>query len=340
MRRLALGKRGAWRRQAGLSACHGKSLSLNLGVVFGLVLSLFLGLSPIGDAARAQAADGNKSPFTILVKVDDAVISVYDVRQRMALLKLAGDPRTGDALQTVALESLVADHIKLKEGERQGIPANEQAVANALANIAQNNNMSPAAFEQQLKSAGVERETFDLQIGANLVWNELIRRRYGDRVVPTDEEIDDLLKGSGEGAAQARYQLEQIVVPIGARANSAAVKAAFEKAREIQNTIKSCNDLGPFLKRYPAKSGKVGTMTVAQMPPPLRKTVPQLQLGQAADPLRSSSGFHVVVLCGKDQGGSAVRQKIYDRLLSENVARFSESYLEDLRRTALIERRQ
>ncbi|MEO1291700.1 MAG: SurA N-terminal domain-containing protein [Pseudomonadota bacterium] len=303
-------------------------------------LAAALLIAPLLIAATLPAIPtaAAQSLYSVVVKIDDIIVSRYDLNQRIAIITAAANGRTPQNVEAIALQSLIDDHLKLQEGEREGVSPSEEEVENAIAEVAKNNNLKKDSFLAQLATAGVDKSTLSLQLRSELAWNELLRRRYGQRVAPTEEEIDSFLDQTPD-RENLRYDLQQVVVPVSGRGSSADVRTAFTRAQDVRKGIKGCADVATWAQRYPRQSGKVGKLLLSQMPGPIAKAVGSMRVGDASEPLRSSSGFHVVVLCGTEKGKGVSRSKVYDRLVQENVSRFAESYLDDLRRSALIERR-
>ena len=300
-----------------------------------VALALTAALSTGFSAPRAIAQD----LYAALVKVNDQVISGYDLQQRMRLLKLAAPNVSVDQLRAKALEELIADELKLQEAQRLGLNISEAQLQDAIQSVATRNKQSPDNFLQGLSTAGIERGSYERQLRADIVWNELLRKRYGRRVTPTEEEIDSAISSAQSGSGVSRYDVHQIVVPLRPNAPEDRVRRAFEEAERVRREMTKCEKVAEMAPRYSKLSGAVGKVTLKQMPPPVRKVVEPLKVGERTKPLRSKDGVHVIMLCGIESAAAASRSQVYNRLLREKAGRFSDSYLEDLKRAAMIERR-
>lgn len=297
--------------------------------------ALGIGLAAL-IAAGAPSQSAAQSLFSAAVKVNDAVVTGYDIEQKARLIRL-GDARVQpSAALRRARDELVGHHLKLQEAERVGLTISDAQIDEAIANIAGRNKQSVDALLQDLSRAGVAQSTFREQLKSELAWNELVRRRFGSRVAPSEAEIDAelaMLKGRGE----TRYDLRQIVVPVRSDAARDVVQRGFEEAERVRRELTSCAKVAELAPRYAQNSGDAGRRTASQMPPPIRAAVTQLEVGATTTPMRGGDGFYVFMLCDKIAPRAASRSDIYDRLLQQNAARFTESYLDDLRRMAMIE---
>ena len=298
-------------------------------------LTLLIALSAALPAPRAAAQD----LYAALVKVNDQVISGYDLQQRMRLLKLAAPNASVEQLRGRALEELIADELKLQEAQRLGLDITEAQLNDAIQTVAERNQKSPDSFLEGLAGAGVERDAYERQLRADMAWNELLRKRFGRRVTPTEEEVDSAMTSAQSNSGASRYDVRQIVVPLAPNAPQDRVRRAFEEAQRVRRELSDCEQIAEMAPRYSKLSGAVGKVTLNQMPPPVRQVVQPLKVGDRTKPLRSKDGVHVIMLCGVESASAASRSQVYNRLLREKAGRFSDSYLEDLKRAAMIERR-
>ncbi|MEM1420832.1 MAG: peptidylprolyl isomerase [Pseudomonadota bacterium] len=299
-----------------------------------MLMSLVLSPATLPSHANAQDL------FAVVTKVNDAAITGYDVQQRSRLVAIENPNFNADQRITAALQSLIEDELKLQEAQRRGLEVTEEQVDQSLASIAQRNGKTADALLSDLSNAGVGPETYRKRLKAETAWNRLLRSRYRERATPTDAEIDAAMSDAQQQTSEVRYDVRQIVVDLRARAPRAEVQAAVAKATEVRKQMTSCDVLEDLGKQHSRLSGKVGELTPAQMPRPVREAVVNLPIGGVTEPLRSQDGLHLIMVCAKgSQESSARRGQIYERLLNEKIQGYSENYLDDLRREAVIESR-
>lgn len=290
-------------------------------------------------AVLATAPTQAQNLFATIVKVNDAIISGYDVDQRMRLIALERQNADKAQLQSRAISALISDHLKMQEAEKQGLTISDAQIDDALRSVAERNRQTEADVLERLTQNGVAEETLRSQLRAELAWNELVRRRFGRRVAPSDEEVDAAIATAPQTGA-VRYDVRQIVVPLRPGAAEDLTRRAFEEAARVRRELTNCDRIAELAPRYARISGEVGRLTAPQMPPPVREAVLPLGVGETTAPLRSQDGVHVIMLCGKNSAQAESRSQVYNRLLQEKAGRFSESYLDDLRRMAMIEQAQ
>src|SRR5271166_4573083 len=136
---------------------------------------------------------------SVVVTVNDDLISTYDIVQRMRLLIVtAGIQPTEQNLpdiQREAIRSLVDEHLEMKELRDQGktqkfdLIAKDDEVDDEIAQIARSNNTSATQLMAQLAAQGVGAQTLREQLRAEISWRGWIRGRYGQRLVIGDDQI-------------------------------------------------------------------------------------------------------------------------------------------------------
>lgn len=142
------------------------------------------------------------------------------------------------------------------------------------------------------------------------------------------------------GATQTLFELQQLVVPVSRTADQASADAALRRAEELRSQMTSCDQIAKLKAGLGPSSGDLGKLTANRIPGPLRHAVIALQVGEVTPPVRSNEGFHLVMLCGKSGGANeAERERIRNRLIEERLARAAEGMLDELRRSAVIDRR-
>lgn len=302
-----------------------------------LLTSCLLAICALGLGGVNAAAQNLFAPVT---KVNDDVITGYDVMQRTNLIRFASSRDVPDA-ERRALELLVEDALKLQEAKRLGLSIDQKRLDEAIAELAQNNRMSVDGLERALQSAGVKRATLEREVRARLLWNQIISQRYGDRLRPTEGEVEAAMEEAQSQAAGPKiYDVRQVVVGVSPSAPLPVVKAAHDEAVKVRGQLKDCSKIAELAPKYSKISGAVGRLSAEQMPGPVRAEVLKLKVNGTTQPLRSGDGFHIIMLCGVDENRAVSRSEVFNRLVDQKGQRFASSYLSELKRGALIESRK
>lgn len=298
------------------------------------------------DGARdAQAQVG--FTHTWVVKVDETTITRYDIEQRARLLRFEKPNLGSSAAKKQAREELIDEALQEQAIKRSNAAASDEDVKNQFANIAQAKSGSEAAFEKALQRAGASRSDLERRIRIQLGWSSILRRRHGEKIVPSEVEIEDrLAKGPTTPKGPTVYRIAQILVDVQKTAVPLEVAVAFQNAQKARQELKTgCK---PDVVRSVAKKyskvfpGRIGETTKDRMPEPLQKLIMPLKSGQTTEPLRTPNGYIVFQLCGvKSLGGKKLSaDQIKQMLFTEKLEKASRVALNDMRRDALIEEAQ
>ena len=169
-----------------------------------------------------------------------------------------------------------------------------------------------------------------------------------DRVSPPFVDGDDVvvygLRATREagGGNSTTYSLAQLVVGIPANAPQAEADAALVRATAVRGEVKTCADVTARASQFLPISGDLGEIPLSSLPGPVREAVSGLEAGDITQPVRSNDGFHVIVVCDKKSSGPTADQRRAQaggQLRAERLERYSRSFLRELRREAVIERR-
>lgn len=132
-----------------------------------------------------------------------------------------------------------------------------------------------------------------------------------------------------------QVDLQQIIVKTGPDANAQKQKIAAQAA-----TLKDCANIPQLASAIGATdSGSLGTVRMGDLPPPIKKVVRPLEVGQASEPVQTGTDMRVLVVCGKKvaEVKEPTPAEIEDYLSNQRLAMMARRYLRDLRRDAIID---
>lgn len=139
--------------------------------------------------------------------------------------------------------------------------------------------------------------------------------------------------------------LRQVFLPFTSALNPQAPtdqqKQALEKARNISATVHSCDQMEQVAKAdnssRPANPGDVRLESIN--PPALRQVLATLPFDKATQPLVTSDGIAVLIVCSREEKNMAQEsnEELRAQLLDDRVELLSRQLLADLRRHAHIE---
>ena len=219
--------------------------------------------------------------FSTVVTVDDAVITEYEIGQRARFLQVLGAP---SASRDGAIETLIEDRLKRQSANSVGLSIDAAGIAGAMSDFAGRVNLSTEEFVKELARAGVSEGTFRDFVSINILWRDLIRSKYGNRVQITEADIDRALGTSG-GASSIRVLLSEIIIP----APESSVAQARAQAEQASKAT-SVAEFSSFASRFSAtatrvRGGRLDWVPLAELPPQLRGIILSLAPGEVTSPI-------------------------------------------------------
>ncbi len=237
------------------------------------------------------------------------------------------------------LERLVIAEIQLQRAERVGIQVSDETLNNALANVAERNNVTIAQLPQMLAGEGVEYQTYRSEMRDQISIEQLRQRDVLARINVTPREIDEYLaRQAGRAAFNIEYDLAQILVAVSPTATPETIAAAEKKIGEIHKRVLAGEDFAQLAVQYSdgqqaLEGGSLGWKKGDELPTLFADIVPGLARGQVSEPIRSASGFHLVRLNDQRGGEPIIENQVHIRhiLIASNEVMDNDSALEKIK---------
>ncbi|WP_380058611.1 peptidylprolyl isomerase [Falsihalocynthiibacter sp. SS001] len=236
------------------------------------VAALFMG----AQSALAQ------SPFDVVLKVNESVITRYELQQRMLFLKVLG---TAGNVEKEALDRLTDERLYIEAGERFGVEATEEAIEQGMIEFAGRADLQAEEFVQALSQEGIDIQTFRDFVRAGIVWREVVGGLFGARGNVSEAELDRALSLSSNRGG-VRVLLSEIILPADTPENA-------ERAAAIANEIRAIRDQETFSRAAAQVSvaqsgpngGRLDWLSLSDLPPPIRPILLTLAPGEISEPI-------------------------------------------------------
>ena len=159
------------------------------------IVSLLMGAMLLICSATAQAKD--LVVDRILVKINDSIITQYDLDQEMKPVydkikdrKLsAQEEQQLQALRKRTVDNLVNDMLIQQEVDRFGIKVDDQTLDKEIERVRKEQNFTPEQFEEMIAKDKLTMEDFRSRLRKLLEKQELIGHMVTSKVLVTDSEI-------------------------------------------------------------------------------------------------------------------------------------------------------
>ncbi|WP_084667967.1 peptidylprolyl isomerase [Nioella nitratireducens] len=265
-----------------------------LHAVKALAMALVLALS-VGQPAMAQGL------FSPAVRVNDRVVTNYEIQQRVQFLELLNAP--GD-LEQQARESLINERLQQDVGRRTGLLATPEAVDQGMEEFAGRTNMSTEAFLGAIQNEGIAPQTFRDFVSAGITWRNIVRTRFGPRAQVTEDEIDRALTMSTteEGA---QISVAELVVPLDAQNQDSLRTDLAQLAEQVDGSIGAFSEAARNYSASPtaARGGDLGWRPLSSIPPQLRAILLPMNVGDVTDPVPLGPAIAIFQLRGLQETG-------------------------------------
>lgn len=312
---------------------------LRLAGGVGLVVTLLAAIGVLGHGpARAQE-------LSIKVLVNDDPISDYDIDQRERFLAVTTQAKPGPELKKKATDLLIDERLQIQEGRKLGVTPDEDDVTKILSDMAGKNNLDVDGLSTALGRAGVNVKTLKDRVRAQLVWQDVVRRKFRREVTIGEVDVDKALSESGEqqpeGSDQTSLQLRQIKFEVSS-GDQRAVAARLAEAEGLRARFSSCATVTELANSVQGASVKsLSDQAPASLAQPARLLVMNAKVGQMTPPTLSPSGIELYAVCGKKaiSATAEVRQQTERKLLNDELSVRAERLLRDLKQDAFIEYR-
>ncbi|MDF1750846.1 MAG: SurA N-terminal domain-containing protein, partial [Alphaproteobacteria bacterium] len=192
-------------------------LEVNIKVWFmPIKAALIVGLLMISSISTSVQAQSQNDLMRIAAVVNDDIISVLDLEQRLRLAALSSnlDQQTRQRLMPQVLRSLIDERLQLQEATANSVTATDGEIENEISNLAQRNNMPLNQLVALLASRGIDIQTLKNQYSAQIAWAKYVGRRLSRQVDVGEEEIDEELARLTAVADQPQKRVYEIFLGI------------------------------------------------------------------------------------------------------------------------------
>lgn len=235
----------------------------------------------------------------IVAVVNDDVISLQDLDDRLRLVVLTSgipdDPSARSRLAPQVLRGLIEEKLQQQEAAGLSIAVSDEEVQQALANIAQRNDLSVEGMQDFLGQNDVNVDTLLTQLRAQIAWVKVVNREIRPQVTVTVDQLELAVQEASLSQGQPEFLLSEIVLPVD---NPEQEDTVANDAGRIVQTVREGASFGALARQVSAaasgeKGGDLGWVRAAVIPPELLGALERLRPGDVSDPVRSTVGYHI-----------------------------------------------
>lgn len=135
--------------------------------------------------------------------------------------------------------------------------------------------------------------------------------------------------------------LMQAVTALPPEAGPADQAEARARLDDFADRVGGCSDFQAAADRFDdVVAADLGAMELSELSPEFRETAVGLGIEELSEPVRSSAGLHMLIVCERSGANGVAmpsRDQVEDRLYNQQISMLSRRYLRDLRRDSTVE---
>jgi hypothetical protein len=268
-----------------------------------------------------------QSPFAVAARVNDDIVTNYEIQQRRRFLSLLNAP--GDVVAQ-ARDTLINERLQVQAARRFGVLATPEEIEDGVNAFAAQANMSGQQFINALGQSGVAAETVRDFISVGISWRNVVRARFAASSQVTDAEIDRALaRGGTESTGVAAVDYATIPIVSGRGSD------ALSRAQALRNRVDTCDDL--YGVRPEGFERRV--LPPSEVPQDIAAAISRLDPNEMSFDVTRGEGtlLLVVMLCGRSNAiPEGARDEVREQLFQQRIGAYASGFLEELRADAII----
>jgi len=291
--------------------------------------AIFIAMPPAAQAQQAkksgtsqqrapgQFADG------IAAVVNNEIITMRELQQRMASNRMTTGGQS-QAQQTV-LQAMIDEKLMRQDAEQYGIKVTDAQVSEAMANIAQRNNLPPEKLRPAIEQMGLNWNDYIRNLRNEMVMEELRTKIIQSRVNVNESDIDAFLKQNPTGILPGReaerqsqpkpppqkqvvversfvpkaVALQHIYIRVPDNSPEDVVAAARKKADAAMAKLRRGSSFESVAKEYSdgpeaAAGGNLGIRMFEDWPSLFVNVTKKVPDGRTTGVFKAPNGFHIL----------------------------------------------
>lgn len=272
-------------------------------------------MTPTAFAQQQTTKDGLTSdqviersgvpPSAVAAVVNDAVVTTFDVRQRIKLMLISsGGQIPAEALpqvQAQALRDLIEERLKLQETATYKLDVSEPEIMEELGMMAAQSNLTTDQLIQTLEAAGISINSLKEQVKSQIAWPQLVQGRYRDRIRVNSNEIDDTLERMREDASKEQFLVSEICIPVD---NPAQAQQYYQGSMQLIEQMRRGVPFAIVAQQFSACTtaavgGDLGWVRAGELPAELDNALRALPAGSVTNPIPSEGAFMILAVRDK-----------------------------------------
>ena len=183
-----------------------------------------------------------------VVVVNGDPITNFDIEQRIKLMALSGGGKAPSRQE--ALEELINDRVKIKEGKKFNIEMSAAEVDAQYATMAVRLRMNADQLNKVLEGRGIRPDTLKARLKADYIWAQLVRGRFSQSLIVGEKDVESAIEVKGDGKEQTdsfEYKMRPVVLFVAKGAEKSAIDLRKKDAETLRGRVQSCEQAESLL---------------------------------------------------------------------------------------------
>jgi peptidyl-prolyl cis-trans isomerase SurA len=275
---------------------------------------------------------------TVVVMVNGEPITNYDIEQRSKLNMLTTHK---PAVRQQVIDELIDEKVKIKEAKKFGVDPTATDIDQSFEAMSSRMRLSPEQLTKSLEAQGVRTDTLKARIKADMVWTSLVRGRFKESLQVGEKDVAAAVQGDEKPETESfEYKMQPIVLIVPRGSAPAAIEARQKEAEALRSRVQTCDEANAYFKSMQnAAIREVVVKTSADIPAVLRELLDKTPIGHLTPPEVTKQGVEMVALCGRNPTtvDTPKKREIRDKMYVQKYEAKSKSYLQEVRKAAMIE---
>jgi len=295
-----------------------------------------------GGMALVAAGDARAQNAVVVVNGDP--ITNFDIEQRIKLVGLSGGGKVPSRQE--ALEELINDRVKVKEGKKFNIEMSAAEVDAQYSTMAVRLRMNADQLSKVLEGRGIRPDTLKARLKADYIWTQIVRGRFSQSLIVNEKDVEKAIEVKGDSKEPStdsfEYKMRPVVLFVAKGAEKSAIDLRKKDAETLRSRIQNCDQADSYFRSL--RDGIIKDQVVktsADLPQALRELLDKTPVGQMTPPEVTRAGVEMVVLCSRAPSTETpAKREAREKLFAQKYDTQAKKYLEEARRSSMIEYRQ
>lgn len=243
----------------------------------------------------------SQATLNIAAVVNDDVISIYDLSQRIELViafsNLQRNQETQQRIASDVLRRLIIEKIHSQEAKRLELEIPEANIQREIERMEQRANMPPGGMVNFLNSRGIDPYTLEEQVRAEAAWVTVVQTLFRGLINVSEQEVEDIIEQMRADSGQPEYRVSEIFLAYDDKPRSEIESVALQIHSQLGAGASWPEMARNFSQSISAqRGGDLGWNMEPDLGSTLGPVVKQLSPGQISSPISTNDGVYIVLL--------------------------------------------